>query len=1100
MGKTPIDKTTCHFREMAPEPVPEGSSSADAATVRTPVPPEDNLAASIREVEEKLLGPSGEAEKDPLVGTTVGPYRVNAFLGVGGMGRVYRATDTRLKRTVALKFLRVNDPESVARLLKEAQALAKLDHTHVCRVYDVGEIEGKPYIAMQYIDGVSLSQQAGHLYQEQKLRLVKAVAEGLGEAHRLGLVHRDIKPGNVMLEKAASGAWKPFVMDFGLARDTGEKGVSVTGEVVGTPLYMAPEQASGRVHEIGPRTDVYALGATLYELLAGQPLWSADNPIAIFASIVLEEPRPLRSIDRRIPEDLETVVMKCLEKDPAKRYADAAELAADLGRYLEGEPITARRASVAYRAWKKVRKHKAVAILALVSLALLATLSVLWARSAYLSARKVELAALFDREVRYVESFMAWVKSRPLHDTREELAFLRARLDRIRARMEREGPVALGPGHYALGRGLLALGDLTPARDHLRRAAEAYDFRTPDVCYYLGLTLMSLYQVEDRRIQVLDPAERPAALGKAIRELRNPALDYLREGRAVMSASPEYVEALLAFREGKSAAAEAKAREGLARFPWQADIQGLLTSILIERAPQPGAPEAPGNASTPLAQAAALVDDLVRRYPSDSEPRKQRMHLLYIHTKERLRAGDLAGAEKLLEQSRQERRACLVIDPAAAAETIMVLHIEFILSEHLIQNGIDSAPPVFDEGLREARKLVAASPALPEGYLFLGAFLQLRANALPSSDHPRAVALLEEATAVLRKGEALAGEGGANFSVQLGNTRFGQSRILAAQGKDPGPALDEAIQAYRRALRVLSEEALMHQNLGVALLTKIRWELKAGRDPTPLIAEAKTSLGRALALDPDLELPGLGTAMLLQAEVAWDLLAGKDPQRPLDALRDLAAAPGLKGPARKQIFFMHFDTLVNLVFNDLSGGKDPRATLGEAVEALRNWETAAPASEPHNLTRLHFHYVEAQARLAKQESPFDALSAGETILETMISRQNKPNLFLYRARFHRLRGEYARMTGKSPDKEYRAAEAALGLVSGEVKPELSASLTAESATLLLDRALEAPDPIARRTLAVRASDTFREARARYALIALEYGPQIQRAREIAGNR
>lgn len=1100
MGKTPIDKTTCHFRETPPEPGPDGQSSADEATVRTPAAPEDDLAASIREVEEKLLGPSGEAEKDPFVGTTVGPYRVSAFLGVGGMGRVYRATDTRLKRTVALKFLRVNDPESVARLLKEAQALAQLDHANVCRVYDVGEIEGKPYIAMQYIDGVSLSQQAGHLFQEQKLRLVKAVAEGLGEAHRLGLVHRDVKPGNVMLEKAASGVWKPFVMDFGLARQTGEKGVSVTGEVVGTPMYMAPEQASGRVHEVGPRTDVYALGATLYELLAGQPLWSADNPISIFACIVMEDPRPLRSIDRRIPEDLETLVMKCLEKDPAKRYADAAELAADLGRYLEGEPILARRASVVSRAWKKVRKHKAIAFVTLFSLALIVTLSVLWALSAYRMARKVELAALFDREVRYVESYMNWVKSRPLHDTRGELAFLRARLDRVRSRMDREGPVALGPGNYALGRGLLALGEYAPARDRLRRAVEEHDFRNPEVCYHLGLSLINLYDRELRRIQSMDPSERAEATARAVRDFRDPALRYLREGRAVVSESPEYLDAMLFFLEDKFPAAQAKARAGLALFPWQSAIQSLLASILIQRARLADEAGDGKTAQALVAESEALVDDLVRRRPCDLKARSQKIDLLYAHLSTALGSGDIDRATAFLALARKERTACRTIDPNVVDATEMVLMSEFTLSEFLIQRRIDPQTPIFDEGLREARWMASAAPQDATGYLYWGAFLQLQAHAILQREPSRSIALFEEASAVLRKGKAMSAERGTSFSIQLGNTFYGQSQVVHLQGGDPCPLLDEAIRAYRQAIRLSGTEALIYQNLGIVLLQKGEWLIMVRKDPTPFATEAAEMFQKAQSLRAGLEFPPLGTASAIKLNVIWKYLAGNDAARSLGELKKLSASPTLKGPVRKPVLMIYLDVLLNGVFPILSRGGDPREVLREAGEVLRQWEAAAPPSLPENPPRLYYYFTEAIAELAGSRSPDSLLEAAGEALKGLEKRGAKRYLPLLQARYHRLRGESAMLAGRDPGEDFRLANSAVENAPKNLTRDLSASLTAEAGAVLLNRALCAPNPESRRTLAAQALDRFRRAQSQYIMVDLLFSRQIRRAREITGGR
>ncbi|MBP7867527.1 MAG: serine/threonine protein kinase [Acidobacteria bacterium] len=1091
------DDTTRHFQDMKPDSPPSGESPLET-TLETPDKMLGGLAASIRDVEDKLLGRENHGEADPLIGTTVGPYRVNAFLGIGGMGRVYRATDTRLKRTVALKFLKMNDPGPIARLLQEAQALARLDHGNVCRVFDVGEIEGKPFIAMQYIDGVSLSQQAGELYQEQKLRLIKAAAEGLGEAHRLGLVHRDIKPGNIMLEKAGVGNWKPILMDFGLARQVGEKGVSVTGEIMGTPMYMAPEQAAGKVHDIGPRTDVYSLGATLYELLAGRPLWETESPVNTLACILLQDPLPLRAVDRRIPEDLETLVMKCLERDPFRRYVDASELAADLGRYLEGEPVLARKASVGYRLWKKVRKNKALSLVLLLSLVMVAALSVLWARSAYLMARKVELAALFDREIRYVESYVAWVRGRPLHDTRNEMNFIRAGLDRIRYRMEREGPVARGPGNSAIGRGLLALGEYAPARDNLRKAVEEFDYRTPEVCYYLGLSLTRLYEAEIFRIQLMDPSNRPAARARALTELRDPALAYLKEGRAVVSESPEYVEALLGYLDDRFPEAEAKAREGLARCPWQSDIEALLVKILFNRAESSGDRGDAKSEAAFLSQAGHLVDDLVRRYPSDMTSRRLRTYLLYLRLRRSLAGEDVKGAETLLARAKAERTAIRAIDPGAVEATKVVLLSEYNLAEFLIQRGIDPDTPLYDEGLHEARRMVETAPQNPTGYLYTGAFLQLRANALPPAEKQRAASLLAEAAAILRRGEQHAGDDAALFSTQLGNTLYGQGSILRRQGGDPTPLLDEAIGAYRRTIRFSGRDALHYQNLATALLEKGIWFTKAGKNGIPLVVEAREAFRKALALDAGLDFSPVGIAIALEVETIGALSQGKDASFCLKELRDLAMAPTLKESLRKTILPVYFEALQNRGYAAFRDGGDARDVLALYGETLRQWETTAPPTERENTHRLMYHLLEAEVELAGSRSPEAALKAAEGILKALSDPANPRVLLLERIRFHRLRGEEAmRAGGGDPEREFRKVDTLLKTLFNIQNREAVAAMAAEAGALKLDRALLAKSPEARRDLAIRALDCFRQAQAKNALIALEYSARIRRARALA---
>jgi hypothetical protein len=269
-------------------------------------------------------------------------YEILGELGRGGMGVVYKARQLCLNRVVALKMILAGShagPGATARFLREAETVARLKHPNVVQVHEFGTHEGKPYFSLEYLEGGSL---ADHLKGEpqppaQAAQMVQTLARAVQTAHEQGIVHRDLKPANVLL--ATDGTLK--ITDFGLAKQ-GDSGMTATGEVLGTPSYMAPEQAEGTPKLVGAASDVYALGAILYELLTGRPPFKGASAWDTIQLVVGTEPVPPSRLQPKMPRDLETVCLKCLEKEPARRYATAADLAEDLRRFQAGEPIQAR--------------------------------------------------------------------------------------------------------------------------------------------------------------------------------------------------------------------------------------------------------------------------------------------------------------------------------------------------------------------------------------------------------------------------------------------------------------------------------------------------------------------------------------------------------------------------------------------------------------------------------------------------------------------------------------------------------------------------------------------------------------------------------------
>jgi serine/threonine protein kinase len=296
------------------------------------------------------------------------------------MGVVYQARQVNLNRFVALKMILAGEHAREAdldRFRTEAEAVARLHHPHVVQIYEVGEYNGLPYLALEFCPGGNLKKKLGGkpLASRAAAAIVETLARAMHAAHGKGIIHRDLKPANVLL--AEDGTAK--VCDFGLAKKVGEAGRTASGAVLGTPSYMAPEQAGGKSRDVGPATDVYALGAILYECLTGQPPFEAETPLDTLMRVMADDPVPPSQLRDKVPRDLETICLKCLQKQPARRYASAQALADDLQRFQAGEPVRARPAGVGERFWRWCRRNPVVAGLTAAALLLATTLAlVMW--------------------------------------------------------------------------------------------------------------------------------------------------------------------------------------------------------------------------------------------------------------------------------------------------------------------------------------------------------------------------------------------------------------------------------------------------------------------------------------------------------------------------------------------------------------------------------------------------------------------------------------------------------------------------------------------------------------------------------------------------
>lgn len=336
------------------------------ATTVSGVATENNLYEG-----DLALGQNGKAES----GSCFGDYELLEKVASGGMGVVYRARQVSLDRVVALKMIlapKLSDPECLRRFQTEAEATARLHHPNIVALHDFGQLQGQHFYTMDFVEGRSLAEvlREHTLPPSQAAGYVKSIAQAIHYAHQRGILHRDLKPSNVLVDQDD----QPRITDFGLAKlMQGESDLTLTGQVVGSPSYMAPEQAEGRAQDVSVRSDVYALGAMLYEMVTGRPPFKAESVVATLKQVLENTPISPRDVNPKLPQDIATICLKCLEKDPARRYGSAQALADDLNRFLRDEPVLARPVGGSERLWRWCRRNPklagavAVAIVAVAS-------------------------------------------------------------------------------------------------------------------------------------------------------------------------------------------------------------------------------------------------------------------------------------------------------------------------------------------------------------------------------------------------------------------------------------------------------------------------------------------------------------------------------------------------------------------------------------------------------------------------------------------------------------------------------------------------------------------------------------------------------------
>ncbi|HEX4959516.1 MAG TPA: protein kinase [Thermoanaerobaculia bacterium] len=1010
-------------------------------------------------------------------------YNVERLLGSGGMGTVYKAFDPTLGRYVALKFLHRNDDDQTARFLHEARAQARIAHPHVCQVHEVGEVEGRPYIAMQYIDGRSLGELCEELPLATKVRLIRDVARAVHAAHRNGLIHRDLKPGNILLARDETGDLHPFVVDFGLALEQDESALSRTGMISGTPAYISPEQAQGKT--LDRRTDVYSLGVVLYELLAGFPPFKGSNLARILVQLVQEDPKPLRQIDPAIPEDLETLVAKCLEKDPARRYETARDLAEDLDRFLEGDPILARPAGWTYRAGKRLRKNKALAVVSLAAILALAIVGAFSVRQQYRARERAELAQRFGQRIGELESSMAYEAFLPRHDMTPHKRRLRQEMDAIAREMKRLGEIAEGPGNFALGQAFLALHQSATARLHLERAWKAGE-RDPLVAVALGEALTASYE------RALGDSSLQASPDNLDRTYRQPALAYLRQAaRDPQGAPPPYVAGLIAYLERRYPAALDAARQALLQNPAFFKASQLEAMAILAQGTDATNSGRYEEAQGLFAKAGEVYRRALAQVPSEPG--------LYAGDCDRWTrwiGSTLAARDVTPEEVARARAACdlaLSVDPELADVLILKASIAWRLGDQKIKRGEDAVPDL-TEGIALSERAIALDAHDARAFNYLASSYRTLAQ--------RELARGLDPTVHIQKGIAAAHKAvEAQPEMASAHAGLGTAYLVLAQarqrhGADPRLAVEAAAASYHSAIALDPKLIPAHVNLGNAWKTMAEAQVTQGMDPSDSVGNAAAAFQQAVHLNPKYApaYNNLGNVQLTLGE--YLLTRGSDPRQPLaDAARSYEQALAIKpdyGLARFNLGYTYRSLAEGLA----GQGQDPAPALGAADAALAEYLRLNPNDADTFLEQARVRLAAVRWDLRAKTSPEKDLAEAAADLERAEAVNPKyPDALFAQAQVARYRAEAV----ADPRKAAAALHDGLARVGRAlaINPEEGRYLALRGLLLYRTARLEA-DPARKKEGARQAVASLQQALKANPLLEREYGSVLADARLDAG--
>ncbi|OGF67377.1 MAG: hypothetical protein A2Y62_08130, partial [Candidatus Fischerbacteria bacterium RBG_13_37_8] len=780
-----------------------------------------------------------------------------------------------------------------------------------------------------------------------------------------------------MLEQTEDdGQWKPYVMDFGLVREQDSAGVTVSGMTMGTPAYMSPEQAIGDIHRLDRRTDVYSLGATLYELLSGHLPLGECMGMEMVRRAIDREPVPLHKVAPGIPRDLETIVMKCLEKEPERRYDSARAFAEDLQSYLDGTEIKARPISLFHRLYKRAKRQKAISITFITALIIVLATIGYGLHLKWQANYQAKITQEIGQKTGKIDSILSKSYLMPLHNTQKEKKIVEDMVEEIK-NLGNEVKLAEGPSKYAIGRAYLELNDLSKARNYLEEAWNV-GYQNADVVHALGMVFGRLYQRELQQAEHIQKKEqREARIQEIEREYRQPALEFLKKSQGSNAAEQAYIKAQIAYFEKQYEEALTKTKMAYKEMLELYKARQLEADIYVQLGNEKKSTGLYDETKKYYEQAENSYDEAIKIGRSDASIYEGlcnlqllRMGLPQINVEEYFKKG-----LHICEQALQG-------DPESVGAYSLQSSLLYRMGYLEMRLGKDPRDSLL-RSIEKAWQALRIQPKHAEAYKSMGeAYKNMAEFKMNHGEDPRdslkkAINALQNAIEINPNDD--------RFHDLLGRIHKTYAQYDMTRGNDPQESMQKSIVAYQKATEIRPDFAGAYNNLGNAYFYDAEYKINYGKDARDSLKNAINAFQKTINLNPhnSNSYLNMGNPYLLQA--TFEIEQGEDPRDSVRmAVQSYQKAIEMNHPYLNMPYNNLAEAYQVSAMYELEKGLDARASLENAKKFCQEALTINPNLFYHYLAQGRLGILESRWQKKQGKNPDDVINQAHQTLEKAV--------------------------------------------------------------------------------------------------------------------